>query len=135
MGANVTDPISDMLARIRNAGTAHKDEVAIPASGVKTEIARVLTEEGFVAGYRVDDSDAPKRKIVIEMKYGPNRERSITGLRRVSKPGRRVYARRDDLPRVLGGLGVAILSTSQGVLTDKQAARRRVGGEILCYVW
>jgi len=131
----MTDPISDMLTRIRNAGTAYKDEVAIPASGVKEQIARVLTAEGYVRGYRIDDSDAPKKKIVVEMKYGPERERTISGLQRVSKPGRRVFVPRDNLPRVLGGLGVAILSTSQGVMTDKQASRKGVGGEVLCYVW
>ncbi len=131
----MTDPIADMLARIRNAGQALKEEVAIPASGVKEEIARVLAEEGYVVGYRLDESEAPKRRLVIQMKYGSDRQRTISGLKRVSKPGRRVYAGRDELPRVLGGLGVAILSTSQGVMTDKQAARRGVGGEVLCYVW
>lgn len=131
----MTDPISDMLARIRNAAQAHKDEVVIPASKVKEQIARVLAEEGYVRAYRIDDGAAPKRRIVIEMKYGPERERIISGLRRVSTPGRRVYADRSSLPRVLGGLGVAILSTSRGVMTDKQAARQGVGGEVLCYVW
>jgi small subunit ribosomal protein S8 len=130
----MTDPVADMLARIRNAGTAHKDQVEIPASKLKEGIARVLADEGFVAGYRVE-GDPPKRRIVIDMKYGPDRERVISGLRRVSRPGRRVYADRAHLPRVQGGLGVAILSTSQGLLTDRQAARRRVGGEVLCYVW
>ena len=130
----MTDPVADMLARIRNAGTAHKDQVEIPASKLKEGIARVLADEGFVAGYRVE-GDPPKRRIVIDMKYGPDRERVISGLRRVSRPGRRVYADRAHLPRVQGGLGVAILSTSHGLLTDRQAARRRVGGEVLCYVW
>jgi small subunit ribosomal protein S8 len=130
----MTDPVADMLARIRNAGTAHKDQVEIPASKLKEGIARVLADEGFVAGFRVE-GDPPKRRIVIDMKYGPDRERAISGLRRVSRPGRRVYADRAHLPRVQGGLGVAILSTSQGLLTDRQAARRRVGGEVLCYVW
>jgi small subunit ribosomal protein S8 len=131
----MTDPIADMLARIRNAAQAFKEEVAIPASGVKEEIARVLREEGYVTAYRVDVSDAPKRRIVIEMKYGPERERIITGLRRISKPGRRVFAGRGELPRVQGGLGVAIISTSKGVMTDRQASRQGVGGEVLCYVW
>jgi small subunit ribosomal protein S8 len=131
----MTDPIADMLARIRNAAQAYKEEVALPASGVKEEIARVLREEGYVTSYRIDDSDAPKRRIVIEMKYGPERERIITGLRRVSKPGRRVFAGRGELPRVQGGLGVAIISTSKGVMTDRQASRQGVGGEVLCYVW
>jgi small subunit ribosomal protein S8 len=130
----MTDPIADMVARIRNANTAYKDEVAIPASGIKEEIARLLAREGYVKGYRVEGEE-PKRRIMVEMKYGPERERTITGVKRVSRPGRRVYADRGHLPRVLGGLGVAILSTSQGVMTDKQAARRGIGGEILCHVW
>jgi small subunit ribosomal protein S8 len=130
----MTDPIADMLTRIRNANTAYKDEVELPASRVKEEIARVLQREGYVRGYRVE-GDEPKRRIVVEMKYGPERERTITGLKRVSRPGRRVYADRGNLPRVMGGLGVAILSTSQGLMTDRQAARQRVGGEILCHVW
>lgn len=131
----MTDPVADMLARIRNAGQAHQDEVAIPASGVKEQIARVLRDEGYVRGYRLDEADAPKTRIVIEMKYGSDRQRAITGMRRVSRPGRRIYAGRDRLPRVQGGLGVAILSTSRGVMTDRQAAREGVGGEVLCYVW
>ena len=131
----MTDPIADMLSRIRNAGMSYADEVHIPASRVKEQIARVLTEEGYVTGYKIDESDAPRRKILIEMKYGPERERIISGIKRISKPGKRVYAGREQLPRVLGGLGVAILSTSQGVLTDKQASRKKVGGEVLCYVW
>ena len=130
----MTDPIADMLTRIRNANTAYKDEVEVPASRLKEEIARVLSREGFVKGYRVE-GDAPKQRIVVEMKYGPDRERTISGLKRVSRPGRRVYADRQRLPRVLGGLGVAILSTSQGLLTDRQAARRGVGGEVICHVW
>jgi small subunit ribosomal protein S8 len=130
----MTDPIADMLARIRNANLAYKDEVEIPASRLKEAMARLLAKEGYVSGYRVE-GDEPKRRIVMEMKYGPERERTISGLKRVSRPGRRVYADRDHLPRVLGGLGVAILSTSQGLLTDRQAARRGVGGEVLCQVW
>ena len=130
----MTDPIADMLSRIRNGNTAYKDEVEMPASRLKEEIARVLQREGYVRGYRVE-GDEPKRRIVVEMKYGPERERTITGLKRVSRPGRRVFADREHLPRVMGGLGVAILSTSQGLLTDRQAARQRVGGEILCHVW
>ncbi|HEX6262638.1 MAG TPA: 30S ribosomal protein S8 [Actinomycetota bacterium] len=131
----MTDPVADMLARIRNAAQAHQDEVAIPASGVKEQIARVLRDEGYVRGYRIDESEGPKNRIVIEMKYGPERQRAITGMRRVSRPGRRIYAGRDRLPRVQGGLGVAILSTSKGVMTDRRAAREGVGGEVLCYVW
>jgi small subunit ribosomal protein S8 len=130
----MTDPIADMLTRIRNANMAYKDEVAIPRSRLKEEIARLLAREGYVSAYRVE-GDPPKERIVIEMKYGPERERSISGLRRVSRPGRRVYADRGSLPRVLGGLGVAIVSTSQGLMTDRQAARSGVGGEILCHVW
>ena len=130
----MTDPIADMLTRIRNANTAYKDEVEVPASRLKEAIASVLAGEGYVRGYRVE-GDEPKRRIVIDMKYGPDRERTISGLRRVSRPGRRVYADRSRLPRVLGGLGVAILSTSQGLMTDRQASRRGVGGEVLCYVW
>jgi small subunit ribosomal protein S8 len=131
----MTDPIADMLARIRNAAQAYKDDVLVPASKVKEQIARVLVEEGYLKAYRLDESGAPKRNIVIEMKYGPDRERIISGLKRVSRPGRRVYADRGNLPRVLGGLGVAILSTSRGVMTDRQAARQGIGGEVLCYVW
>jgi small subunit ribosomal protein S8 len=130
----MTDPIADMLTRIRNANTAFKEEVEIPASRLKEEVARVLAREGYVQGFRMEGEE-PKRRIVVEMKYGPDRERTISGLKRVSRPGRRVYADRDHLPRVLGGLGVSILSTSQGLLTDRQAARRGVGGEVLCQVW
>jgi small subunit ribosomal protein S8 len=130
----MTDPIADMLARIRNANTAYKDEVEIPASRLKEEVAKLLAREGYVQGYRIE-GDEPKRRIVIEMKYGPDRERTISGIKRVSRPGRRVYADRSRLPRVLGGLGVSILSTSQGLMTDRQAARRGVGGEVLCEVW
>jgi small subunit ribosomal protein S8 len=130
----MTDPIADMLTRIRNANLAFKDEVEIPASGLKEQMARLLSKEGYVSGYRVE-GDVPKRRIVVEMKYGPDRERTISGLKRVSRPGRRVYTDRHHLPRVLGGLGVAILSTSQGLMTDRQAARRGIGGEVLFQVW
>ncbi len=130
----MTDPVADMLTRIRNANTAYLDEVAMPMSRLKEEVAGVLQREGYVRGYRVE-GDEPKRQLVVEMKYGPERERTISGIKRVSRPGRRVYADRGHLPRVMGGLGVAILSTSQGLMTDRQAARRRVGGEVLCHVW
>jgi small subunit ribosomal protein S8 len=130
----MTDPIADMLTRIRNANVAMKDEVQIPTSRLKEEMAKLLAQEGYVTGYRVE-GDVPKRSLVVEMKYGPDRQRTISGMKRVSRPGRRVYADRDHLPRVLGGLGVAILSTSQGLMTDRQAARRRIGGEVLCQVW
>ncbi len=130
----MTDPIADMLSRIRNGNTAYKDEVEMPASRLKEEIARVLEREGYVQGYRIEGDD-PKRQIVVEMKYGPERERTISGIKRVSRPGRRVYADRAKLPRVMGGLGVAILSTSKGLMTDRQASRAGIGGEVLCHVW
>ncbi len=130
----MTDPIADMLTRIRNANTAYKDEVEMPASRLKEEIVRVLEREGYVAGYRIEGDD-PKRRIVVEMKYGPERERTISGIKRVSRPGRSVYADRGRLPRVMGGLGVTILSTSQGLMTDRQAARAGIGGEVLCQIW
>jgi small subunit ribosomal protein S8 len=130
----MTDPISDMLARIRNASMSYQDEVTMPASRLREEVAGVLAREGYVRGVRVE-GEQPKRQIRIEMKYGPERQRTIHGLKRISRPGRRVYADRRNLPRVQGGLGVAVLSTSQGVMTDRQAARRGVGGEVLCYVW
>jgi small subunit ribosomal protein S8 len=130
----MTDPISDMLARIRNASMAYQDEVTMPASRLREEVAGLLAREGYLRGVRVE-GEPPKRQIKIEMKYGPERQRTIHGLKRISRPGRRVYADRRNLPRVQGGLGVAVLSTSQGVMTDRQAARRGVGGEVLCYVW
>ena len=130
----MTDPIADMLARIRNASTAMHDEVLIPASKIKEGIARILVDEGYVAGYDTTD-DNGHSYIRIQLRYTDERERVISGIRRVSKPGNRVYRGAQDLPRVLGGLGVAIISTSQGLMTDKQARRARVGGEILAYVW
>jgi small subunit ribosomal protein S8 len=130
----MTDPISDMLARIRNASMSYQDEVTMPASRLREEVAGLLAREGYLRGVRVE-GEQPKRQIRIEMKYGPERERTIHGLKRISRPGRRVYADRRNLPRVQGGLGVAVLSTSLGVMTDRQAARRGVGGEVLCYVW
>ena len=130
----MTDPIADMLTRIRNASSAMHDDVAIPASKIKQNIARILAEEGFVDGYEVaTDNGHPELK--IRLRYTEERERAISGIRRISKPGRRVYRSATDLPRVLGGLGVAIISTSQGVMTDKQARRAKVGGEVLAYVW
>jgi small subunit ribosomal protein S8 len=130
----MTDPIADMLTRIRNANSAHHDEVTMPFSKLKGHIAEILQAEGYIAGWTVADAEVGKA-MTISLKYGPNRERSIAGLRRVSKPGLRVYAKSTNLPRVLGGLGVAILSTSSGLLTDKQAASKGVGGEVLAYVW
>ena len=130
----LTDPIADMLARIRNANKALHDTVEMPTSRAKVEIARLLKEEGYVRDYRIEEGESHKR-LVIELKYGRNRERIITDLKRISKPGRRVYARKDRLPRVLGGLGTAIMSTSTGVITNRQAAERGVGGEVIAFVW
>jgi small subunit ribosomal protein S8 len=130
----MTDPIADMLTRIRNASVAHKDEVILPASNLKQRIAEILVQEGYVEDVSAE-GEGKDRILTIRMKYGPNRERTITGIARVSKPGSRVYAGREDVPRVLGGLGVAILSTSQGLLTDRQARKRGVGGEIVARVW
>ncbi len=130
----VTDPIADMLTRIRNANAAGHDQVTVPASKLKAEIARILKEEGFIQDWTWVH-DGPQGTLRITLKYGPKRERVLRGLRRVSKPGLRVYVRRPYVPRVRGGLGVAILSTSRGILTDRQARRLGVGGEVLCYVW
>jgi len=131
----MTDPIADMLTRLRNANAAYHDTVPMPHSKLKVHIAEILQQEGYIASWRVEESDGPGRTLVLELKYGPHRERSIAGVRRVSKPGLRVYAKATSLPRVLGGLGVAIISTSSGLLTDRQAAKRGVGGEVLAYVW
>jgi len=132
----MTDPIADMLTRIRNANTAHHESVTMPSSTVKSRIAAILQQEGYIASYKVDQNPIGVGKtLTINLKYGPNRERSIAGVRRVSKPGLRVYAKSSALPRVLGGLGVAIISTSSGLLTDKQAGKQGVGGEVLAYVW
>lgn len=131
----MTDPIADMLTRIRNANTAYHDEVTMPSSKIKTHIAEILQQEGYIAGWKVEDNEGVGTTLTVDLKYGPNRERSIAGVRRVSKPGLRVYAKSTGLPRVLGGLGVAIISTSTGLLTDRQAAKKGVGGEVLAYVW
>src|SRR5262245_1151849 len=130
----LTDPIADMLTRIRNANRALHDSASMPTSRMKEEIARLLQEEGYIKGYRVVEAE-PVAQLVIELKYGRSRERVITNLKRVSKPGRRVYAKKDRLPRVLGGLGTSILSTSSGVITGRQAAERGVGGEVIAFVW
>ena len=131
-----TDPIADMLARIRNANQALHENVEIPSSRLKTEIARLLKEEGYIRDFHVERKpDKPYETLVIDLKFGRNRERIITDLKRVSKPGRRVYARKDRLPRVLGGMGTAILSTSGGLITSKTAEERGVGGEVLCFIW
>jgi small subunit ribosomal protein S8 len=120
----MTDPVADMLTRLRNANSAYHDDVIMPHSKIKVHIAEILQQEGYISGFRVEDAEV-----------GPTRERSIAGIKRVSKPGLRVYARKDNLPKVLGGLGVAIISTSDGLMTDKQAKRKGVGGEVLAYVW
>jgi small subunit ribosomal protein S8 len=130
----MTDPIADMLTRLRNGNTAYHDEVRMPHSKIKVGIAEILQQEGYISGWRVQDA-VVGQELVLDLKYGPNRERSIAGLRRVSKPGLRVYAKSTGLPRVLGGLGVAIISTSGGLVTDRQAKKRGVGGEVLAYVW
>ncbi|HBJ73564.1 MAG TPA: 30S ribosomal protein S8 [Actinobacteria bacterium] len=130
----MTDPIADMLARLRNANSAYHDTVAMPHSKIKVHIAEILKREGYIAGFSETD-DAVGRTLTLQLKYGPSRERSIAGLRRVSKPGLRVYAKNTAIPRVLGGLGIAILSTSTGLLTDRQAKQKGVGGEVLAYVW
>jgi len=131
---SMTDPIADMLTRLRNASAAHHDEVAMPHSKIKEGIAEILKSEGYVADVHTEDAQVG-RTLVVGLKYGPNRQRSISGVRRVSKPGLRVYAKRGDMPRVLGGLGIAIISTSSGLLTDRQAEQKGVGGEVLAYVW
>ncbi len=130
----LTDPIADMLTRIRNANRAMHDTASMPTSRMKEEIARLLKDEGYIKDYRVIAGE-PAATLVIELKFGRNRERVITDLKRVSKPGRRVYAGKERLPRVLGGLGTAILSTSSGVITSRQAAERGVGGEVIAFVW
>ena len=130
----MTDPIADMLARLRNANSAYHEDVAMPHSKIKANIAEILKSEGYIAGYDVADAEVGKT-LTLQLKFGPSRERAIAGLRRVSKPGLRVYAKSTSLPRVLGGLGIAILSTSNGLLTDRQASKKGVGGEVLAYVW
>ena len=130
----MTDPIADMLTRVRNANQAYHDSATMPSSKLKTHIAEILQQEGYISGWNVEDARVGQT-LTLTLKYGPNRERSIAGLRRISKPGLRVYAKSTNLPRVLGGLGVAILSTSSGLLTDRQAQKKGVGGEVLAYVW
>ncbi len=130
----MTDPIADMLTRLRNANSAYHDDVTMPYSKLKSHIAEILQQEGYIASWSVADAEVGKH-LTVTLKYGPNRERSIAGIRRISKPGLRVYAKSTNLPRVLGGLGVAILSTSSGLLTDRQANKKGVGGEVLAFVW
>ena len=132
----VSDPIADMLTRVRNANTAMHDKVLMPSSKLKEALAKILVQEGYIAGFAVSDNTAgPGKTLEIELKYSVDRNRTISGIKRVSKPGLRVYSAADKLPRVLGGLGVAVLSTSQGLMTDKEARKRHVGGEVLCFVW
>ena len=126
----MTDPIADMLTRLRNALVARHDEVEIPKSKIKEEIARILTEEGYINGYKVNDNT-----LVISLKYGPKNQKVISGIKRISKPGLRVYAPTENMPVVLGGMGIAILSTNKGIMTNKQAKAANVGGEVLAYVW
>lgn len=130
----MSDPVADMLTRVRNANLVHHERVEMPGSGIKKSIAKILKDEGFIKDFEwVEDN---KQGILrLHLKYGPNKQKVINGLKRISKPGLRVYVKRDEVPRVLGGLGIAILSTPQGVITDRQARRDRVGGEVICYVW
>ena len=130
----MTDPIADMLTRVRNANSVKHETVDVPASNIKKEIARILLEEGFIRGYDVIE-DGKQGIIRIQLKYGQEGERVISGLKRISKPGMRIYANSEEIPKVLNGLGIAIISTSNGIFTDKQARQNKVGGEVICYVW
>ena len=130
----MTDPVADMLTRVRNASIAFHDETAMPSSKIKVNIAKILEEEGYISGWRLEDTQ-PQPTLHVKMKYGPDRERVIAGLRRISKPGLRVYVKKDEIPRVLGGLGVAILSTNAGLMTDRTARKEGRGGEVVAYVW
>jgi len=130
----MTDPIADMLTRIRNANVVKHETVDVPASNIKKELSRILLEEGFIRGYDVIE-DGKQGIIRIQLKYGQTGERVISGLKRISKPGMRVYAAKDEIPKVLNGLGISVISTSKGVITDKQARKENVGGEVICYVW
>ncbi len=130
----MTDPIADMLTRLRNGNAAYHDDIVMPSSKIKVELAKVLKQEGYIKDWAVERAEIGS-SLKIELKYGPNRERTISGVRRISKPGLRVYAKKEALPRVLGGLGIAIISTSQGLVTDRHAHKAGVGGEVLAYVW
>jgi len=132
--SNVTDPVADLLTRIRNANTAYKDELVAPASKLSRSILDILAGEGFIDGYQ-PEGEGVHQLLRIRLKYGPRKQRTISGLRRISKPGRRTYRGRTQLPRVMGGLGIAIVSTSHGVMTDRDASRKGIGGEVLAYVW
>jgi len=131
---SMTDPIADMLTRVRNASSASKQTAVIPSSKKLVDIARIMKDEGYIEGYEVVSVE-PQDELVVTLKYGPKKERTITGIRRISKPGLRVYAKKDDLPRVLGGLGVAVISTSSGVMADRDARKAGVGGEVIAYIW
>ena len=130
----MTDPVADFLTRLRNPNSAYHETISLPYSKLKAGIAEILKKEGYVGAIKVEDAEVGKT-LIVDLKYGPNRERTIVGIKRVSKPGLRVYAKSTELPRVLGGLGIAILSTSSGLLTDRQAAKKGVGGEVIAYVW
>lgn len=130
----VTDPIADMLTRIRNGNTANKDEVTMPSSKVLVEIARVIKEEGYIEGYTVEDTK-PQKTLHVTLKFGPKHAKVIRGIKRVSKPGLRIYRKAEDLPRVRGGLGTAVISTSKGMMCDRDARKLGIGGEVICYVW
>lgn len=131
---NINDPIADMLVRINNARTVYGEEVEVPFSKMKESISQILQKEGFIYGYTTQNNDTHKN-LVLKLKYGPDKEHVISGLKRVSKPGLRVYRGSDELPKVLGGLGIAIISTSRGIMTDKEARKENLGGEVLCYIW
>ncbi|MEM9712111.1 MAG: 30S ribosomal protein S8 [Actinomycetota bacterium] len=132
----MTDPIADMLTRIRNANTALSDSVTMPSSKLKEALAQILVREGYIASYETADRvDKPGKSLSMKLKYGDDRSRTISGIKRISKPGLRIYRAADEIPRVVGGLGIAVLSTSKGLMTDREARRARVGGEVLCYVW
>jgi small subunit ribosomal protein S8 len=131
----VTDPIADMLTRIRNALVTKTREVSVPASTMKKAIAQILLDEGYIAGFKVEETENHQGRILVILKYGPGGQKVIQGLKRISKPGLRVYARQGDIPKVLGGLGIVIISTSKGIMTDREARKQAVGGEVLAYVW
>jgi small subunit ribosomal protein S8 len=130
----MTDPIADFLTRIRNANMVYQEKVEIPASNMKRALAEIMKDEGYIKSYEYI-KDGKQGVLRLHLKYGPNREKTITGLKRISRPGLRIYARKGEVPRVLGGLGMAVISTSKGILTDKQARREGVGGEVICYIW
>ncbi|MCR5096852.1 MAG: 30S ribosomal protein S8 [Erysipelotrichaceae bacterium] len=132
---SMTDPIADMLTRIRNGIAAEHETVVIPSSKMKVEIARILKQEGYINGYKVEGENAKDKTITVELKYGPEKQKVISGLKRISKPGLRVYAKGNEIPRVLNGLGIAIISTSKGLMTDRDARKANLGGEVVAYVW